>query len=74
MEKRSFLAAELPCYFLGAFGVHRFYTGYIGIGIIQLLTLGGCGFWTLIDFICISINKYKDAKNQQLETTTLMFQ
>jgi TM2 domain-containing membrane protein YozV len=43
------------CFFLGALGIHRFYLGYIGIGIIQLLTAGGCGIWVLIDFIRIII-------------------
>jgi len=38
----------------GAIGVHRFYLGYIGIGIIQILTLGGCGIWYLIDIILIA--------------------
>lgn len=37
----------------GTLGVHRMYLGYWGIGIIQLLTLGGCGIWTLIDLIRI---------------------
>ena len=37
----------------GIIGIHRFYLGYIGIGIIQILTLGGCGIWTLIDMIRI---------------------
>lgn len=36
---------------LGSFGADRFYRGQIGIGIVKLLTLGGCGVWTLIDSI-----------------------
>jgi hypothetical protein len=39
--------------FLGVLGIHRFYLGYIGIGIIQLLTLGGCGIWAFVDLILI---------------------
>jgi len=34
-------------------GIHRFYLGYTGIGVLQLLTFGGCGIWALIDFIRI---------------------
>lgn len=67
MEKKSFLATELLCFFLGCLGVHRFYTGYVGLGILQLLTLGGCGIWAFIDLICISLNKYQDAEGRDLE-------
>ena len=45
--------AFLLVLFVGLFGIHRFYLGYIDIGIIQLVTLGGCGIWALIDFIHI---------------------
>jgi hypothetical protein len=50
---KSQLVALLLCGFLGCFGVHRFYLGYTWQGIVQLLTLGGCGIWALIDFIRI---------------------
>ena len=50
---KSQLVALLLCLFVGGIGIHRFYLGYTGIGIIQLLTLGVCGIWSLIDLIRI---------------------
>jgi len=50
----------LLCIFLGYLGVHRFYTGHIGIGVAQLLTFGGCGIWWLIDFIMIITGSFND--------------
>jgi TM2 domain-containing membrane protein YozV len=50
------------CLMLGYLGVHRFYSGHTGIGIAQLLTLGGCGIWVLIDLIMILTGKYKDSE------------
>lgn len=50
---KSQLVALLLCFFFGVFGIHRFYLGYIGIGLIQLFTAGGCGIWALIDLILI---------------------
>lgn len=52
---KSQLVALLLCFFLGGLGIHRFYLGYTWQGIVQLLTLGGCGIWALIDFIRICI-------------------
>jgi TM2 domain-containing membrane protein YozV len=56
----------LLCFFLGGFGVHSFYAKKTGIGIFQLLTLGGCGIWTLVDFIMILSNGYKDGNGNAL--------
>jgi TM2 domain-containing membrane protein YozV len=52
---KSQLVALLLCFFLGGIGIHRFYLGYTWQGVVQLLTLGGCGIWALIDFIRIII-------------------
>ena len=65
-QQKSYTATLLLSFFLGGFGIHRFYTGYIGLGILQLITLGGCGIWALIDFISICFNNYKSADGQEL--------
>ena len=52
---KSQLIALLLCFFIGFLGIHRFYLGYTGIGILMLLTGGLCGLLVLIDFIRIII-------------------
>lgn len=63
---KSFVATVLLCFFLGNFGAHRFYTGKIGTGILQLLTLGGLGIWAFVDFIMILVGAFKDKKGLAL--------
>lgn len=50
---KSQLTALLLCIFVGGIGIHRFYLGYTWQGIVQLLTFGACGIWSLIDLIRI---------------------
>lgn len=57
----------LLCFFGGALGLHRIYTGYTLIGILQLLTGGGWGIWSLIDMISLWLNKFRDANGKPLE-------
>lgn len=51
---------------LGGLGVDRFYLGYTGLGIAKLLTLGGCGIWSLVDIILIAMRKLPDSNGRQL--------
>jgi TM2 domain-containing membrane protein YozV len=46
--------------------VDRFYLGYIGLGVLKLLTGGGCGIWWLVDVILIATDGLKDAKGRAL--------
>ena len=64
--QKSWLATLLLCFFLGGLGVHRFYVGKIGTGILQIVTIGGLGIWVLVDFIMIAIGKFSDKQGQAL--------
>lgn len=65
-SEKSNVVALLLCFFLGAFGVHRFYVGKVGTGVLQLVTLGGLGIWALIDFIMIVLQKFEDGQGNAL--------
>ncbi len=67
MGEKGFVPTILLCFFLGTFGIHRFYVGKIGTGILMLLTLGGLGIWTLIDFVMIVVGSFKDSKGLDLK-------
>ena len=61
-SQKSFVTTLILCVLLGGLGVHRFYVGKIGTGILMLLTLGGLGIWTLIDLIVIAVQNFKDSE------------
>ncbi len=59
-SEKGFVPTLLLAFFLGGLGVHRFFVGKIGTGILQLLTLGGLGIWALIDIIMTIVGSFKD--------------
>lgn len=67
---KSKIVAGLLSILLGAFGVGRFYTGHVGIGIAQILvTWLTCGFgsiWPLIDGIVVLANGGTDSNGLPL--------
>ncbi len=58
--KNRFTALLLSI-FVGGLGVDRFYLGYIGMGVLKLLTAGGFGILYIYDIIMIAIGKLRPA-------------
>lgn len=67
-DGKSQVTALILALLVGGLGIHRFYLGYTWQGIVQLLTFGGCGIWTMIDFIRI-ITGSLQPKDGEYDTT-----
>lgn len=57
-------AASLLLLLLIGLGLHRFYVGKIGTGILYLITLGGLGIWFVVDLVMIVIGSFTDKQGR----------
>ena len=68
-SEKGFVPTLMLCFFLGMFGVHLFYAGKIGTGLLQLVTLGGLGIWAMVDFIIIACGNFKDKNGLAIKSS-----
>ena len=64
--QKSKTVALLLCIFLGELGIHRFYVGKIGTGLLWLFTGGFCGIGWIVDIILIAVGGMTDDKGRNL--------
>ena len=67
ISEKGFVPTLLLAILLGGLGVHRFYVGKVGTGILMLLTFGGCGIWALIDVVMIAVGNFKDSDGMPIK-------
>jgi len=67
VSSKSWIVALLLCIFLGYLGVHRFYVGKIGTGILWMLTVGLFGIGYIVDLLLIASFKFKDSEGERLK-------
>ena len=60
VSTKDWLVALLLCIFLGGLGVHRFYVGKVGTGILYLFTGGLLGIGVIVDIILIATKSFRD--------------
>lgn len=60
ISNKSKMVALLLCIFLGAFGIHRFYVGKVGTGILYLCTAGIFCIGWIVDIIMIVVGSFRD--------------
>lgn len=65
---KSQIIALVLVLLVGVLGIHRFYLGHIGIGVLMLLTGGVCGILALIDLIRIITGDLKPKDGEYTET------
>jgi TM2 domain-containing membrane protein YozV len=68
-SSKSWFVAILLCIFFGYLGIHRFYVGKVGTGVIYILTGGLFGIGWMFDLITIAGGNFTDANGSFLMTS-----
>lgn len=64
---KDWMTTVLLSVFLGSLGIDRFYLGHTGLGVVKLITFGGCGVWYLVDLILIAVGNLRDSDDLPLK-------
>lgn len=67
VSEKSRTAALLLCLFFGYLGVHHFYAGRIGLGILYLFTGGLFIIGAIVDFVMIIAGTFKDSNGREIK-------
>ena len=65
-SNKDWTTAMIFSWLLGGFGIDRFYLVYTGLGLLKLFTLGGCGIWSIIDAILVTMKNIPDSHGAPL--------
>ena len=65
-SEKDWLITLILSILVGGFGIDRFYTGSVLLGVLKLVTLGGLGLWWLIDLIMLVTGNYKDGGGNRI--------
>ena len=65
-SEKDWLITLILSIVVGGFGIDRFYTGSVLLGVLKLVTLGGLGVWWLIDLIMLVTGNYKDGNGNPI--------
>ena len=70
MSDKKLLPTFLLAFLFGVFGVHRFFVGKIGTGLLILFTVGGFGIWYIIDLIIVITGSFTDKEGKRITEWT----
>ncbi|MEZ7993873.1 MAG: TM2 domain-containing protein [Candidatus Poseidoniaceae archaeon] len=67
-SEKDWIITLVLAFLVGTFGIDRFYSGSILLGVLKLFTFGGLGLWWLIDLIMLVTGSYKDGNGNPITT------
>ena len=69
-SNKNTIVALVLCVLVGILGVHRFYVGKVGTGILWVLTLGLAGVGWIVDIVKIAKGQFTDRQGRALSWQT----